>query len=187
MKNLLLESLSHMDMENMVKPELGIDKYESAVGTNDDVVTIDFMVKSAAAANDLAEWFERGYDWVIDADCSPGEVKKGYVTVFVEMNRRSRVPERIIEMLDDLEVLTGYQLDDWKITIKDQEVKPTVEAISAKLEISPKQYRETHPDEENSIDNTLKEWCDIAGVNATQKIVLEDESLRALKIQAGLI
>ena len=96
----LNESLQYLDMERQMLPILNIDQYESKIGDNSDYVTISFTMNSKAAADDLCSWLERGYDWVIDAETSPGEVNKGKFLVFVEMNRRLRVPERIIEMLD---------------------------------------------------------------------------------------
>jgi hypothetical protein len=185
MKQVLTEGLKHMDMENQMLPYIGIDQYESSIGENDDMITLDFLVKGKAQAQDLAEWFERGYDWVVDADSSPGEVKDGNYIVFVEMSRRTRVPEYIIEMLEDLDTLTGFELQDWKVKIKDEEIKPSLEAIKDKLELSPHIYRETHPDKDG--DSTLNEWKQIAGVSMTSTPNKDSEEIRAIKRQAGLL
>jgi hypothetical protein len=185
MTQILTEGLKHMDMEDQMLPYIGIDQYESSIGENDDMITLDFLVKGKAQAEDLAEWFERGYDWVIDADSSPGEVKGGNYVVFVEMNRRIKVPARIIEMLDDLSTLTGFELKDWKAKIKDQEFTPTEELIGDRLELSPHLYRETHPDEQG--DDTLNEWKQIAGVPMTTVVNKDSDAIRAIKRQAGLI
>ena len=83
---------------------------------NKDIVTITFKVNSELAANDLVTWFERGYDFVLDASVSEGEIKPGKYLVFVEMDRRSKVPERIISVLADLETLTGLKLNDLIVT-----------------------------------------------------------------------
>ena len=131
----------------------------------------------------MAEWFERGYDWVLDGDTSPGEVQKGKYAVFVEINRRTKTPDQIIEMLDDLETLTGLTINDWKIKIKDDEIATTTEAIRKSIELSPHEYRETHPDD----DNALNEWLEIAGVESKQIKNTDTEALKALKRQAGII
>jgi hypothetical protein len=183
MKQILTEGLKHMDMEGMVEPRLGIDRFESAVGTNDDIITLDFLVKGESAAKDLAEWFERGYDWVIDGDNSPGELKHGHYAVFVEINRRTKAPDQIIEMLEDLETLTGLQIGDWKIKIKDNEIATTADAIRGAIELSPHDYRETHPDD----DNSLNEWKQIAGVSMTTTVNTDSEAVRAIKRRAGII
>lgn len=183
MKQILTEGLKHNDMKDLVIPVLGIDRYESAIGSNDDIITLDFMVKGESAASDLAEWFERGYDWVIDADCSPGEVQKGKYAVFVEINRRTKSPEQIIEMLDDLQTLTELEVGDWKVKIKDAEIATTPEAIRKSIELSPHEYRETHPDEENS----LNEWREIAGVPMKTTVSTDSEDIKRIKRQAGLL
>lgn len=174
-----------MDMEHQVVPTVGIDQYESSVGTNDDLITLDFTVKGKAVGNDLAEWFEKGYDWVIDADTSPGEVKDGNFLVFVEMNRRKASPEHIVEMIGDLETLTGFKLDDWTVKIKDQEIKPDAAMIKKNLEISPHEYREAHPDEDG--EDALNEWKQIAGVNMITPVNKDSEAIKRIKRQAGLI
>lgn len=184
MKQILTEGLKHMDMEDQVIPIVGIDQYESSVGENDDMITLDFLVKGKAQAQDLAEWFERGYDWVIDADTSPGEVKDGNYIVFVEMNRRTKVPQYIIEMLGDLETLTGLAPTDWKVKIKDQEYDADATKIGDRLELSPRQYRETHPD--NTGEEELTEWKQIAGVSMDTP-QQQDPLLAAIKRQAGLL
>lgn len=183
MTKILTEGLKHNDMKDMIVPIVGIDRYESAIGSNDDIITLDFLVKGESAAQDLAEWFERGYDWVIDGDNSPGEVKKGKYAVFVEINRRTKSPQQIIEMLDDLETLTGLEVKDWTLKVKDNEIATTAEAIAKAIELSPHEYRETHPDE----DSALNEWKEIAGVPMTTTVSKDSEDIKRIKRQAGLI
>jgi hypothetical protein len=50
---------------------------------------ISFFVRDQQAAKDLMMWFEKGYDFVLDADRSPGEIRPGRYLVYVEMRRRS--------------------------------------------------------------------------------------------------
>jgi hypothetical protein len=183
MKQIITEGLKHLDMKDLVLPTLGIDRFESAVGSNDDIITLDFVVKGESVAQDLAEWFERGYDWVIDGDHSPGEIRKGQFAVFVEMSRRTKAPEQIIEMLDDLETLTGLQVEEWKIKVKDNDISTSADAIRRTIELSPHEYRETHPDE----DSSLNEWREIAGVPMTTTVSSDSEDIKRIKRQAGII
>jgi hypothetical protein len=78
-------------------------------------------VNSEQAGKDVVNWFERGYDWVIDASLSEGEIEVGKYLVFVEMNRRSSGPKRIVELLTDLKTLTGLKPSDWAITVDGEE------------------------------------------------------------------
>jgi hypothetical protein len=185
MKQLLNEGLKHMDMKGYVFPILEIDKYESTIGSDDDLVTINFISKSPACASDLAEWLERGYDWVIDASTSPGEVKPGKYITFVEVKRRLAVPARVIEIINDLDTLTDLKLDQWKITVGDIEVENTAESIAKHLQTNPQDYRDSHPDDTG--DDTLNEWKQIAGVSMTTVKNKDSDAILAIKRQAGLI
>lgn len=181
----LNENLQYMDMENQITPIVGIDIYQSSVGSDDDLITLDFTLAGKEQAEDLAEWFERGYDWVIDGDTSPGEVKPGEFITFVEINRRLKSPERIMEMLDDLETLTGIKAADWKIKIGDQELPASADNIRRNLTLSPHEYREQHEDE--SGDDTLSEWKQIAGVSMKTAETTDSQEIQQLKRQAGLL
>ena len=59
---ILSESLNYLDMENQVIPVVSVDEYAAKMGTDKDIVTVTFMVKSKLVAEDLVTWFERGYD-----------------------------------------------------------------------------------------------------------------------------
>ena len=178
MKKILNEGLNYMDMEGQMYPVVGIDQYASSVGQDDDMITLDFAVKNKQAATDLAEWFERGYTWVIDAEPSPGEVSERKFLVFVEMTRRSRSPEQIMEMLEDLETLTGFKKSDWKIKIGEETKPATAENIKAGIELSPHDYRVAK-------EEPLNEWREIAGI-PTVSTYENDEAIRAIKRQAGI-
>jgi hypothetical protein len=153
------------------------------MGNDSEIVTLAFTIKSEAAGNDLVDWFERGYDWVLDAQVSEGEVKPGQYLVFVEMNRRSSVPKRIIELLDDLETLTAIPVKDWTIVVDEEEHSPEEDILKQVITISPHDYRETEEVEEEEI-NEMRER---AGLEVkpihTDK---QDADIKAFKAMAGL-
>jgi len=86
---ILNESLDYLDMENKVYPILSIDEYAAKMGEDKDIITLTFIVKSKLVGEDLVTWFERGYDFVLDASVSEGELEPNKYLVFVEMDRRS--------------------------------------------------------------------------------------------------
>lgn len=178
----LNESLQYLDMERQVVPNLSIDKYESKIGDNSDYVTAAFTMNSKEASDDLCSWLERGYDWVVDAETSPGEVIRGKYLVFVEMNRRLRVPERIIEMLKDLETLTGLTIEDWKLDINDQILPATEESIKNNITLSPHAYRETNREDEMD----LNEFRELAGLEPHTNYVADDD-IKLIQRQAGIL
>lgn len=160
MKSFLKEGLSYHDLEGVIVPVLSVDEYSAKMGKDSDIITMSFTVKSEMAGKDLAEWFEKGYDWVLDADVSEGELVPGKWLVFVELNRRSTVPSHIVEILSDLKTLTNINLVDWVIKVDDQEYDPDPQVLKQVITISPHEYRI-----KKEALGELNEMLDIAGLN----------------------
>jgi hypothetical protein len=168
MKNKLSESLSYLEMEGHVTPILEIDQFQSSIGEDSDLIVLNFIVDGKAVADDLVKWLERGYDFVIDAETSPGEVLDKKYYVFSEIERRTSAPERIIEILKDLKTLTGYKLEDWKIKLDDNKYAASIESLEQHLPLSPADYNRL-----NNIE--LNEWRNIAGLKTANTTVQDDE------------
>lgn len=182
-KTILNEGLDYHDLEGQMLPIVTVDEYAANMGEDSEIVTLAFTVRSEAAGNDLADWFERGYDWVLDSQVSEGEVKPGQYLVFVEMNRRSSVPKRIIELLDDLETLTALPVKDWTIIVDDEEYSPEEDVLKQVITISPHEYRETEEVEEEEI-NEMRERAglEVKAIHADK----QDAEIKAFKSMAGL-
>ena len=67
MKQILNEGLDYMDLEGQLLPRISVDEYSAKMGKDSEIVTVAFTVKSEAAGNDLVDWLERGYNFVLDA------------------------------------------------------------------------------------------------------------------------
>jgi len=182
-KPILKESLDYHDLEGQMLPIVSVDEYAAHMGKDSEIVTLAFTIKSEAAGNDLVDWFERGYDWVLDAQVSEGEIKPGQYLVFVEMNRRTSVPKRIIELLDDLETLTALPVKDWTIVVDDEEYSPEEDILKQVITISPHEYRETEEVEEEEI-NEMRERAglEVKAIHADK----QDADIKAFKSMAGL-
>lgn len=181
MKKIINESLDYLDFENQIEPKVSIDEYKAKIGKDSDIVTLSFTVKSEAVGDDLVDWLERGYNFVLDAQVSNGEIKNGNYLVFVELNRRSKVPERIIELLEDLKTLTGLDVTDWTVQIDDEDYDADVEIIKQKVSLSPKEYREKKEQEEE-----LNEMRTAAGIPVAQSQKIQDQEIKNFKAIAGL-
>jgi len=139
----LNEGLDFKDMEGIVKPTVFIDEFASKMGSDDEVSVVSFYVRNNRAANDLVNWFEKGYDFVLDADRSPGEVKPNRYLVYVELKRRHSLPEWIAELLNDLSTLTEHESEgSWTVGYKGEEFPFTVKDIRSRVILSPAKYRE---------------------------------------------
>jgi hypothetical protein len=189
----LLENLDYHDMVGQIIPTLSIDEYEAKSGSNDEIITLAFKVKGNAASTDLVDWFERGYDWILDAQVSDGEYTPGKSLVFVEIPRRTTAVERIIELLDDLETLTNMSLADWTITVDGEEYGADVSELKGLFDLSPHTYRENNPEdgeeekpEEENIDAELNEMRRQAGLEPAKMNKEKDSLLRDFLAKAGL-
>lgn len=181
MKQILKEGLDYHDLEGMVSPTISVDEYSAKMGKDSDIVTLAFVVYSEMAGKDLAEWFERGYDYVLDASIGEGELSPGKWVVFVEMNRRSTVPEHIVEMISDLKTLTALDINEWTILVDEKEYEPDSKILKQVITISPHEYRL-----EKESEGELNEMRTMAGVDVKSIYDEQDTEIKNFKAIAGL-
>lgn len=110
--NLNEDSLQANDLRDLVKHVFEIDNYRSKMGEDKDIVVMSFTVESKDPADDLVNFIEKGYNFVLDADMTPGELDDGKYRVFVELRRTSKLGEEIENMLYGIGKLTG--IDNFK-------------------------------------------------------------------------
>ena len=174
----LCEALEYKDMEGMIKPTLHVDEFASKMGDDDDIIVASFFVRSQQAARDLMNWFEKGYDWVMDADVSPGEISPGRYLVYIEMRRRNSAGTHLAEAISDLETLTDLVPEDWSLHYGDQTVPFSKESFDRLVPLSPKEYRARR-------ERELNEMRAAAGLDTVQ-IHKPDRILRGLQSAAGI-
>lgn len=179
-KIFITEGLDFHDMQGQVFPLVSVDEYAAKMGSDKDIVTLSFVVKSEAAGNDLVDWFERGYDWVLDASVSEGEVEPNRWLVFVEINRRSTVPSRIIELIKDLKTLTTLKLSEWTVQVEDEDYEPDEQILHQVIICNPNEYKM-----EKEKEDELNEMREVAGL-ATKSLYEKDKELKDFISKAGL-
>jgi hypothetical protein len=177
-KPLVFEGLEYKDMEGLIKPTIHVDEFAAKMGDDDDIIVISFFVRDLQASKDLMAWFEKGYDFVLDADRSPGEIKPGRYLVYVEIRRRSTAPLNINRMLEDLSSLTEFEPSDWRLHYNGKDVDWSEDTFASMVPLTPDAYRR-----ENEGD--LNEMRVAAGL--TPKRIHEPrEDVRVLQSIAGL-
>jgi hypothetical protein len=144
----LNEELKERDLHNLVDNIFEVDSYASKMGSDKDIVVLSFTVEYLEPAKDLVNFIERGYDFVLDADSSPGELEEGRYKVFVEIERNKRIGEQIIEMLDGVSKLTGidkfkfrYHKSFNSIPVDEQSLTETIPKSGDEYDIK---IKETH-------------------------------------------
>ena len=105
----LNEGLNAGDLRMLVDDIFEVDSYASKMGDDKEIVVLAFTVKSQEPAKDLVDFVENGYDFVLDADASPGELSDGKYKVFVEIERNRRISEQILELLNGIGLLADVE------------------------------------------------------------------------------
>ena len=96
----LNESLQANDLRELVKNVFEVDNFKSKIGRDEDVVTLSFTVDQEDPAKDLEHFFEMGYSFILDADCSSGETDDGTYKVYVEIERTRHIANQIMEIIE---------------------------------------------------------------------------------------
>ena len=177
-KPLVFEGLEYKDMEGLLKPTIHVDEFAAKMGDDDDIIVISFFVRDLQAAKDLMAWFEKGYDFVLDADRSPGEIKPSRYLVYVEIRRRSTAPLNINRLLEDLSSLTEFEPSDWRMHYKGKDVDWSEEAFAELVPLTPDDYRDRY-------EGDLNEMRMAAGLPTKTIYELKDD-VRSLQAMAGL-
>lgn len=175
----LTEGLKYKELSGLIKPTIHIDEFSSKMGDDDDIVVLSFYVRNEQVCEDLISWFEKGYDFILDADRSPGEINPNRFLVYVELKRRRVLPKHIHELLEDLTTLTEFMPKDWIITYDREDYEYSPETIATVVPLSPKEYRAKK-------ENLLNDLRVGAGIK-TKPIYDLDTDMKNLQSNAGIL
>ena len=177
---ILKEGLDYHDMKGQIDTKVTVDEYAAKMGKDSDIVTLTFKVNSKLAAEDLVSWLEIGYDFILDASVSEGEIEPGKYLVFVEMKRKHNVPKKIVEILEDLKTLTDRDVKDYEVEVDEESYDPDVDVLKQVIIASPTEYAAKKEKEEE-----LNEMRQIAGLE-TKNLHKDDAYLKQIKSMAGM-
>jgi len=174
----LNEELLAGDLKMLVRNIFEIDSYASKMGSDKDIVVLSFTVEDKEPANDLVNFVERGYEFVLDADATPGELNDGKYKVFVEIERNKRIPEQIMEILDGVGKLC--EIDDFKFRYYKsfRSETSTVENIRNIVPITKEQYDSTIQ------ENRLNNFSNFFGRSYLESINVSDDDIIFQKMYA---
>jgi hypothetical protein len=179
--NQLFESLGFKDLEGLMKPTIHVDEFSSKMGDDDDIIVVSFFVRNPQAAKDLMMWFEKGYDFVIDSDKSPGEIRPNRYLVYVELRRRSTAGQHVETLLNDLNTLTEFEsAQDWTMHYRGKDIPFSRDAFDSTVPLSPRAYRELK-------DQELNEVRVAAGLPTHAMYERDDPDLQSIQSAAGII
>jgi hypothetical protein len=178
---MITESLREHDLRHFVSKIVTVDSHRSKIGDDEDVVTLCFIVDGQDPAKDLEHFIEMGYDFVLDADVSPGETDEGSYQVFVEIERGRRSAKQIREILDGLSKLSG--IDNWRFRyfkgFKSQEA--SIENLEKAIPMDKETY------ETITTKYRMENFSNFFSSSYADTVELLDESIRFKKIYSGNI
>ncbi len=178
MSQQLNEDLLAGDLRMLVDNIFEIDSFASKMGSDKDIVVLSFTVESKEPAEDLVNFCEKGYDFVLDADSTPGELSDGKYKVFVEIERNKRIPEQIIELLDGVGKLT--EIDNFKFRYY-KSFRSLPVSQDALSEMIPK----TTDEYETAIqENRLNNFSNFFGRSYLEHIDVNDDNITFQKMYA---
>jgi len=177
----LFESLGFKDLDGLMKPTIHVDEFSSKMGDDDDIIVLSFFLRDAQAAKDLMSWFEKGYDFVLDADRSPGEIKPNRYLVYVEIRRRSTAGGHVEMLLNDLNTLTEFEdSSEWTMHYKGKTIPFSRDKFDQIVPLSPRAYRERY-------EKDLNEVRIAAGLPVVVSYDKKDRALQAIQSAAGIL
>lgn len=188
MHNNLTEGLESGDLARLLRGELHIDQFQSKMGEDKDIIVLSFKIKDKEPALDLVDFIEKGYDWVLDADISSGEKEDGDYLVFVEMDRDTDAPDRIMRLIADIGNLTGQKPSDWRWkyhkSVRGYDM--TEEELANNIPLTQEAYEQRFPKKnEAKSDDEVVKMKSAAGVDV-DTVAEKNEYTESLRIAAGI-
>ena len=182
MQSNINEGLEQNDLARLITPELHIDEYKSKMGKDEDIVVLSFKVSGREPAEDLVNFIEKGYEWVLDADVSAGELDDGDFLVFVELDRESHAAENIIAMMQDIMNLTSQVMGEWSVQIRSrpEKLELTADNIRNNVPLSTGSYQAQYG------KKGLDEMRTAAGVAVTTRAPVNDHT-QTIRSLAGIL
>ena len=174
-------SLKKLELKDSIFNKIHIDEYQAKMGNDDDIIVFSFKSKYRDQATDLVNFLEKGYDWILDADVSTGELEDGSYLIFVEVLRRPSFPEKLINLLQDLENVTGITDTEYEFQYsKETKYAPiTIETLTARVPLDPRKYRKRN---KNQDDIDLENLQMAAGLAPKSEEITDPELKRFVNL-----
>lgn len=168
---MITENLKQKDLRQLVDNVVEIDSYASKMGNDEDIITVTFSVTYKTAADDLIDFIESGYQFVMDADQSNGELADGKYRVFAELARDSHAPKNIEELLYGVGKLADINQFKFKYYKSFKTFEVSAETLARVIPSSAKEYR-------NKIDtNVLENYEEFFKSSMLESISMPDDTI----------
>lgn len=133
-------SLREGDLRHLVDDIFEIDSFQSKMGEDKNIITLSFTCKDKQPAEDLSNFLEKGYDFILDSDVTAGEQSDGNYRVFVELQRERNAHENITEILDGISKLADIESFKFRYYKNFRSKPATLENMQEEVPSDPDSY-----------------------------------------------
>lgn len=134
-------TLKTNDLRDMVDYIFEVDSFKSKMGDDEDIIVISFSTRTYESARDLVNFIEKGYEFVLDADATPGEQSDKTYKVFVELERQHDSVGNILDMLEGLKSLTGLKEFKFRYYKNFKSIPATKDNLSIEIPTTTAMYK----------------------------------------------
>ena len=177
----LNETLRAGDLRNTIKKVFSIDSHKSKIGDDSSIVVLHFVIDSQDAADDLENFIEMGYDFVLDADSSAGETDEGMYSVFVELERTRHSAEQILEIIEGVKKLADLDEMRFRYFKSFKSYDTSLDNLELMVPINKREYESAT--EKNRLDN----FSEFFSNSYADEIKLLDESISFKRTYSGTV
>ena len=132
--------LRQNDLEFTIDNIFEIDSFKSKMGDDKNIVVMSLSARTKESANDLMNFIEKGYPFVLDADATAGEQSDGTYKVFVEIERDKNAGANIMELANGMINLTGREDFRFRYHKEFRSQDLTQEALEEVMPLEPDMY-----------------------------------------------
>ena len=156
-----MKSINHLEMQNYISEKISIDSFAAKLGKDEDVSVLKFQSNNKTVAEDLVNYIETGCNFILDADMSPAKNEQGMYNIFVEIERNEDLPKKIIEVIRDIEQVSGML--PWQFSFYKNEnfYQLTDDNLNTIIPTSPSQYTLLTDD---TIEEDIKQFFESASI-----------------------
>lgn len=181
-------SLQSNDLRDLVSKKIHIDEYRSKMGDDADVIVFSFKVDYYDPATELTNFIEKGYEWVLDADTSSGEMEDGSYVVFIETLRRPSFPQHLMRLVDDMKNLTGQDAEEYLFKYHKTEgyQQLSEETLAQIVPLTPDKYRAINGETDSEHDHGDEEEETPIKVDTAEESKQLKRALESIQTAAGI-
>jgi hypothetical protein len=173
------ETLHAGDLRDLVKKVFEIDEFKSKIGDDEDICVLSFTVTNQDAAKDLENFIEMGYNFVLDADCTPGETDDNEFRVYVEIERTRKIGSQIFEIVEGIQKITGLDSMRFRYFKNFRSEDATLDNLESSVPKDKNSYKIAT--EKHKLDN----FQEFFKRSYADSVTMLDESIKFKKVYSG--